>query len=182
MSSRIRPAFESLLHGLISLGIAVLLAGFILLAASQHGRHGNTQLAADSLRMLWSPAIFAAVGALLIANGSLRGLWLLLRRPSRLPTRSVSSRTPQIRPSQIRSVPSQPAPPADVAPARPADAYRLACAELGVEPGSDWAVVRSAWRRNLPRWHPDQGGDRDTWSRKLAAYTLLEAWEQFQDP
>ncbi|MCP9904461.1 hypothetical protein KBY85_09995 [Cyanobium sp. BA5m-10] len=155
MRGRILPALDSLLHGLISLGLAALLTAFILVGASQHGGQGNSQLAADSLRMLWSPAIFAGVGVLLIANGLLRCLWLLLRRP-------VS-------------------PPA-AAPERPADAYERACAELGVEPGSDWAVVRSAWRRNLPKWHPDQGGAVDVWRRKLAAYTLLEAWKEFEEP
>ena len=156
------------MHGLISLGLGALLAAFILVGASQQGGQGNSQLAADSLRMLWSPAIFAAVGALLIANGLLRALWLLLRRPTR----------PLLR----WRVPSRPVSPAAAAPERPADAYRRACAELGVEPGSDWALVRSAWRRNLPKWHPDKGGDRNTWSRKLAAYTLLEAWQQFEGP
>ena len=155
MRDRILPALDSLLHGLISLGLGALLAAFILVGASQHGGQGNSQLAADSLRMLWSPAIFAGVGVLLIANGLLRGLWLLLRR-------RVS--------------------PAAAAPERPADAYERACAELGVEPGSAWAVVRSAWRRNLPKWHPDQGGAVDVWRRKLAAYTLLEAWKEFEEP
>ena len=171
MSFRIRPALESLLHGLISLGLGGLLAAFILVGASQQGGQGNSQLAADSLRMLWSPAIFAGVGVLLIANGLLRGLWLLVRSPSR--------------PVLVRPVPSRPvlpAAPAAAAPERPADAYERACAELGVEPGSAWAVVRSTWRRNLPKWHPDQGGAVDVWRRKLAAYTLLEAWQQFEEP
>lgn len=171
MSSRIRPALESLLHGLISLGLGALLAAFILVGASQHAGQGNSQLAADSLRMLWSPAIFAGVGVLLIANGLLRCLWLLLRRQQRAS-----------RPVLVRPVPSRPVSPAAAAPERPAHAYERACAELGVEPGSAWALVRSAWRRNLPSWHPDQGGDRDTWIRKLAAYTLLEAWQQFEQP
>ena len=164
MSSRIRPALESLLHGLISLGLAAILAAFILVGASQQGGQGNSQLAADSMRMLWSPAIFAAVGVLLIANGMLRAMWVLLRRQQRA------------RPVLVRSPPGRSA---EIAPPPP-DAYRRACAELGVEPGSDWALVRSAWRRNLPRWHPDQGGDCETWSRKLADYTLLEAWQQFE--
>ena len=168
MRGRIRPALESLLHGLISLGLGALLAAFILVGASQHGGQGNSQLAADSLRMLWSPAIFAGVGVLLIANGILRGLWLLLRLPSRPLLRSP--------------VPSRPVSQAAAAPERPAHAYERACAELGVEPGSDWAVVRSAWRRNLPKWHPDKGGAVDVWRRKLAAYTLLEAWKQFEEP
>ena len=168
MRARIRPALESLLHGLISLGLGGLLAAFILVGASQHGGQGNSQLAADSLRMLWSPAIFAGVGVLLIANGLLRGLWLLLRRPSS--------------PVLVRPLPSRPVSPAAAASERPADAYERACAELGVEPGSAWAVVRSAWRRNLPKWHPDKGGAVDVWRRKLAAYTLLEAWKQFEEP
>jgi hypothetical protein len=160
MRGRILPALESLLHGLISLGLGALLAAFILVGASQQGGQGNSQLAADSLRMLWSPAIFAGVGVLLIANGLLRGLWLLVRRP----------------------VLSRPVSPAAAAPERPADVYERACAELGVEPGSGWVLVRSTWRRNLPKWHPDQGGAVDVWRRKLAAYTLLEAWQQFEEP
>lgn len=168
MRARIIPALESLLHGLISLGLGALLAAFILVGASQQGGQGNSQLASDSLRMLWSPAIFAGVGVLLIANGLLRGLWLLVRRP--VLVRPVLSR------------PVLPAAPAAAAPERPADAYERACAELGVEPGSAWAVVRSTWRRNLPKWHPDQGGAVDVWRRKLAAYTLLEAWQQFEEP
>jgi hypothetical protein len=168
MRARILPALESLLHGLISLGLGALLAAFILVGAGQQGGQGNSQLAADSLRMLWSPAIFAGVGVLLIANGLLRGLWLLVRRP--VLVRPVLSR------------PVLPAAPAAAAPERPADAYERACAELGVEPGSAWAVVRSAWRRNLPKWHPDKGGAVDVWRRKLAANTLLEAWQQFEEP
>jgi hypothetical protein len=168
MRGRILPALDSLLHGLISLGLGALLAAFILVGASQQGGQGNSQLAADSLRMLWSPAIFAGVGVLLIANGLLRGLWLLVRRP--VLVRPVLSR------------PVLPAAPAAAAPERPAHAYERACAELGVEPGSAWAVVRSAWRRNLPKWHPDKGGAVDVWRRKLAAYTLLEAWQQFEEP
>ena len=165
MRARIIPALDSLLHGLISLGLGALLAAFILVGASQQGGQGNSQLASDSLRMLWSPAIFAGVGVLLIANGLLRGLWLLVRRPV-----------------LVRPVLSRPVSPAAAAPERPADAYERACAELGVEPGSAWFLVRSTWRRNLPKWHPDQGGAVDVWQRKLAAYTLLEAWQQFEEP
>jgi len=171
MRPRIRPALDSLLHGLISLGLGALLATFILVGASQQGGQGNTQLAADSLRMLWSPAIFAGVGVLLIANGLLRCLWLLLSRQQR-------ARPVLVRPVLVRSSPGRSA---AIAPPLP-DAYRRACAELGVEPGSDWPLVRSAWRRNLPQWHPDQGGALEVWRRKLAAYTLLEAWQQFEEP
>lgn len=162
MRARILPALESLLHGLISLGLGALLAAFILVGAGQQGGQGNSQLAADSLRMLWSPAIFAGVGVLLIANGLLRGLWLLVR--------------------PVPSRPVLPAAPAAAAPERPDEVYERACAEPGVEQGSGWAVVRSTWRRNLPNWHTDQGGAIDVWRRKLAAYTLLEAWQQFEAP
>lgn len=173
-------ALESLLHGLISLGIALVLAGFILATATQHGRHGNPQLAADSLHMLWSPAVFAGVGALLIANGLVRSLWLVLPRRTRVrPVRAVR-RVWRPRPVVLsRDAPPAPAPPP--APVPP-DAYIRACAELGVEPGSPWPVVRATWRRHLSRWHPDQGGSPELWSRKLAAYTLLEAWQQFEHP
>ncbi|EDY37896.1 DnaJ domain protein [Cyanobium sp. PCC 7001] len=72
--------------------------------------------------------------------------------------------------------------PAATAPGRtPEDpAYRDACGELGVVPGSPWQQVRAAWRRNLLQWHPDQGGDPNLWSRRQAAYQLLEAWYAFK--
>jgi chromosome segregation ATPase len=57
--------------------------------------------------------------------------------------------------------------------------YREACEEIGVLPGSDWAVVRATWRRNLKAWHPDQGGDPQRWMRRNAAYQLLTAWYEF---
>ena len=57
--------------------------------------------------------------------------------------------------------------------------YRDACEEIGVVPGSDWAVVRATWRRKLKQWHPDQGGDPQRWMRRNAAYQLLTAWYDF---
>jgi hypothetical protein len=57
--------------------------------------------------------------------------------------------------------------------------YLEACAELGVLPGCSWPEVRASWRRNLLRWHPDQGGDPGLWPRRHAAYQLLEAWTTF---
>jgi hypothetical protein len=60
-----------------------------------------------------------------------------------------------------------------------ATAYQEACAELGVLSGASWSEVRASWRRNLMRWHPDQGGDPERWSRRHAAYQLLEAWHAF---
>ena len=80
------------------------------------------------------------------------------------------------------SRPVLPAAPAAAAPEGPAEAYERACAEPGVEQGSGWVLVCSTWRRNLPNWHTDQGGAVDVWRCKLAAYILLEAWQQFEEP
>lgn len=57
--------------------------------------------------------------------------------------------------------------------------YHLACQALAIPPGSPWPVVRETWRRNVKRWHPDQGGDPQVWMHRQAAYQLLEAWYQF---
>ena len=57
--------------------------------------------------------------------------------------------------------------------------YHLACQALAIPPGSPWPVVRETWRRNVKRWHPDQGGDPQVWMHRQAAYQLLEAWHQF---
>ena len=86
-------------------------------------------------------------------------------------------------PKAPEAPPGGPTPPAENPPVRDIpldDRYRQACAELGVEPGTDWMVIRAIWRRKLQSWHPDQGGDHEVWLRKTAAYTLLEAWEQFK--
>lgn len=60
--------------------------------------------------------------------------------------------------------------------------YRLACQALAIAPDSPWPVVRETWRRNVKRWHPDQGGDQQAWMHRQAAYQLLEAWHQFDQP
>jgi len=60
-------------------------------------------------------------------------------------------------------------------------AYREACEELGLMPGSSWTVVRATWRRNLKQWHPDQGGDAGRWNRRNGAYELLSAWYAFAE-
>ncbi|MFQ6539853.1 MULTISPECIES: hypothetical protein [Aphanothece] len=70
-------------------------------------------------------------------------------------------------------------PPGGGAQTLEASAYREACEELGVLPGSSWQQVRATWRRNLMRWHPDQGGDPGLWPRRQTAYQLLEAWYAF---
>lgn len=50
---------------------------------------------------------------------------------------------------------------------------RLCCRELGLPASSRWAQIRSHWRRQSLRWHPDHGGDVDIWLRKNRAYEAL---------
>jgi hypothetical protein len=160
---RIRP-LGSLLLGLASLGLALLMAGYIEQGVQTHLSNGNPQLAADSLAMLWSPAIFALTGILILLGVVLQLLRLL------------GSRIVGPRQGLPRGVSRSPSPPPAPTPSH-ADPYRLACRELGVDPGSSWASIRNAWRRGLLQWHPDAGGDPEHWHRRLAAYSLLQAWE-----
>ena len=161
--------------------------------AEQARRNGNLEQAFDSTVMLVSPAIFLLAGAGLISRGLLGLAGALLRK--RPPRGGASSHqfshaagtdpSPRHRPQP----PPTPAPPPGAVKAGPEaapegdlrghDRYLRACAELGVPPGSDWPVIRATWRRKLQQWHPDQGGNPELWYRRLAAYTLLEAWERF---
>ncbi|MEA5422319.1 hypothetical protein VB716_14025 [Synechococcus sp. CCY9201] len=167
--------WDSLLIGLTSMVIGTVLARFILAMAEQARQSGNLEQAFDSTVMLFSPAIFLLAGAGLISRGLL-GLSsaLLQRRPRH---RSQSEPPPSSGPP-TSSLHAE----ADPQRAQPGhDRYRRACAELGVLPGSSWPVIRATWRRKLQEWHPDQGGDPELWYRRLAAYTLLEAWERFEE-
>ncbi|MFQ6537475.1 MULTISPECIES: hypothetical protein [Aphanothece] len=171
--NRPRP-LASLLMGLASLGLAVLVAGFIEEGAKAHLRRGNTHLAADTLAMRWSPAIFALAGALFLGRGLVQTAVLPWRRsPEHL--RAPGPRRPpeSWRPSRQRQL-------LRPAAAHGLDHYGRACLELGVEPGSSWSTIRAAWRRSLPEWHPDVGGDPELWHRRMAAYRLLEAWEELR--
>ncbi|WP_411867469.1 hypothetical protein [Vulcanococcus limneticus] len=179
-------------NGLISLALGALLALALLVHAEQARRQGDAELARDSLRMLWSPAVFAGVGVLFL----LRSIGPPYRLPGAMPRQlrwrrpaPVRSARPQAQVSaaQARSSAAAAAPPPTPAPSPPApaappggDRYLQACQELGVSPGAEWVVVRSTWRRQLQHWHPDNGGDPEQWNRKKAAYALLEAWEQFR--
>lgn len=53
--------------------------------------------------------------------------------------------------------------------------HRLCCRELGLPASSGWAQIRSHWRRQSLRWHPDHGGDVDIWLRKNRAYEALRS-------
>ncbi|MCP9916003.1 hypothetical protein [Cyanobium sp. ATX 6F1] len=205
-TSRSKLRSERFRYGWISLLIGALLTVLIVANAAHERRVGNTQIADDSLWMLWSPAIFAVAGVVFIARGlalenSLKHLptFRRPRRPQLFKPRpkadppSERGRRRQAKPAAARAetaeaeateAASRSSPPPAAAPeAREIpldDRYRQACAELGVEPGTDWMVIRAIWRRKLQSWHPDQGGDHEVWLRKTAAYTLLEAWEQFK--
>lgn len=175
-------------NGLISLAIGALLALALLVHAEQARRQGDPQLARDSLRMLWSPAVFAGVGVLFL----LRSIGPPYRLPEAMPRqlrwhRPAPVRSGQPQAAQARSRAATAAPPPAPAPSPRAsaappggDRYLQACKELGVSPGAEWVVVRATWRRQLQHWHPDNGGDPEQWIRKKAAYALLEAWEQFR--
>lgn len=215
-TSRSKARSERFRYGWISLLIGALLTVLIVANAAHERRVGNTQIADDSLLMLWSPAIFIVAGVVFIARG------LVLENPLkhlssfRLPRQpkfpkprpkadpaSERGRRRQAKqaatrvtgagasgagvnssgPEASEAAPGGPSPPVKDLTVRDIpldDRYRQACAELGVEPGTDWMVIRAIWRRKLQSWHPDQGGDHEVWLRKTAAYTLLEAWEQFK--
>jgi hypothetical protein len=133
---RSRP-WQTLLQGLLALGLAVLLARLIVTAA-------------DGLAMLWAPAVLAMVGVGRMAQVLAWALGALWRG------RLQEPQQPQQQPAS--SLP---------------DSYRYACAALGVAPGSSWEEVRAAWRRQLPHWHPDRGGDLELWHQRQSAYRLL---------
>lgn len=160
LQRRSRP-WLTLLQGLLALGLAVLLAQLIVTAAEQHQRSGQGQIAADGLAMLWAPAVLALTGVVRIVQAAaqtlVQALGLLGRRPAPL----------QPPPRVARSPLPPPAPPSLQ------DSYRHACAALGVAPGSSWEEVRAAWRRQLPHWHPDRGGDLELWHQRQSAYRLL---------
>jgi hypothetical protein len=106
--------------------------------------------AADGLAMLWAPAVLAMVGVGRMAQVLAWALGALWRG------RLQEPQQPQQQPAS--SLP---------------DSYRYACAALGVAPGSSWEEVRAAWRRQLPHWHPDRGGDLELWHQRQSAYRLL---------
>lgn len=173
-------------NGLVSLALGALLALALLLHSEQARRQGDLVLARDSLRMLWSPAVFAGVGLVFLLRS--------IGPPYRL-SRSGPRRYQAESPSELHSVPARSSaasagkppvsplaapPPATAAVPAAGDRYVQACQELGVSPGADWVVIRATWRRQLHHWHPDNGGEPEQWIRKKAAYALLEAWEQFR--
>jgi hypothetical protein len=171
-----------LLLGVASVTAGLLLARLILTAAELHQRSGNGQMANDALLMLWAPGVLAFAGLVWIVRGLLRSVLQLLRlllgrraplqTPAALagsPGRAVSRKSASGGAASGKAV-SGSVPWVRVEP------YLRACAALGVAPGSSWAEIRAEWRRQVPSWHPDRGGDLDLWHQRLEAYRVLEAW------
>lgn len=163
--------------GVASVTAGLLLARLILTAAELHQRSGNGQMANDALLMLWAPGVLAFAGLVWIVRGLLRSvlqlLRLLLGRRAPLQTAAAFASSPGRAVSGkavSHNVVSGNVPWVRVEP------YLRACAALGVAPGSSWAEIRAEWRRQVPSWHPDRGGDLDLWHQRLEAYRVLEAW------
>jgi hypothetical protein len=154
---RRRRPWAALFQGLVALGLAALLAQLIVEAAEQHQRRGQVQLAADGRAMLWAPAVLALAGVAFTAQA----VGLALAGPGQ-PRR-------RLRQAQVARPAPTPAPPVQAALSDP---DRRACAALGVAPGSSWAEIRAVWRRQLPHWHPDRGGDLELWHQRQSAYRL----------
>jgi len=158
----------------VALGLAALLAQLIVEAAEQHQRRGQVQLAADGLAMLWAPAVLALAGVAFTAQA----LRQALAGPEQGSVQGAEQWAEQWqwrrrRQAQVARTPPQPAPAVPAPSASLSDPDRCACAALGVAPGSSWAEIRAVWRRQLPYWHPDRGGDLELWHQRQSAYRLL---------
>jgi hypothetical protein len=186
-----------LLLGEASVTAGLLSARLILTAAELHQRSGNGQMANDALLMLWAPGVLAFAGLVWIVRGLLRSVLQLLRlllgrrAPPQTaaafassPGRAVSRKTASGGAASGKAVSgravsgkaaSHNVVPGNVPWVR-VEPYLRACAALGVAPGSSWAEIRAEWRRQVPSWHPDRGGDLDLWHQRLEAYRVLEAW------
>jgi hypothetical protein len=113
-----------------------------------HLRQGNHQIDLDSLGTLWLPAVFALLALL---GGRLSGRPRCRGLPPRLRLAQPPGPDPYVQ------------------------AYRQACSQLGVAPGSSWAVIRPPWHLHLSSWHPERGGDPELGHTRLATCRLLEA-------
>ena len=165
-----RKARVSFLQSLFSLALAVVLSGLMQVAIRHHINNGQAELAADGRSMLWFPWLLVTASACFFG----RGVYLMLSGARAQARGTIVQR-------QWRRVLTNPyastrfyQPVHHHAP----DPYRQACALLGVHPGSSWSEVRACWRRQLPYWHPDRGGDLNLWHLRLAAYQHLQAREE----
>lgn len=47
--------------------------------------------------------------------------------------------------------------------------------ELGLPNTASWLEIKSGWRKQVFKWHPDRGGDPEIWLVKLRSYEALES-------
>lgn len=174
-----RKARAYFLRATFSLALAAVLSGLMQLAIRHYIETRHFELAADGKSMLWFPWLLVAAAVCFFGRGMV--LTILGARAQARGTivQPHWRRGPQNPYSSRRF--TQPI--HQHAP----DPYRQACTLLGVLPGSSWAEIRACWRRQLPHWHPDRGGDLHLWHLRLAAYQHLEAREDarrfhYQEP
>lgn len=53
--------------------------------------------------------------------------------------------------------------------------------ELGLPTNASWKEIKSGWRKQVFRWHPDRGGDPEIWLVKLRSYEALESLKELID-
>ena len=111
--------------------------------------------------------IGAAIGFSLLLNGAWKTLvnwWPAIPQ--------------QVQPSQSESEERQEIP-AATNETQDGNLYSKACDEIGIQINASVEEIRMHWRGNCSRWHPDRGGDHDTWIRKKMAYDMLIAWAEY---
>jgi hypothetical protein len=160
----------SLLMGSLSLAIAPALEVLMQSTLRQYQQRGATELATDTRMLLWWPWLMGAIGVGFLIKALLQAV--AGRRQPRQPRSMRAMRRARRGPLPRLTAERRGA----RAPLQ--DPYRQACAVLGVPPGSNWAEIRSSWRRQLIHWHPDHGGDPDLWHQRVEAYEQLKAREE----
>jgi hypothetical protein len=107
--------------------------------------------------------IGAAIGFSLLLNGALKTLsswWLAI--PQHAQVSQSESEGHQVTSAATNELQN-------------GNLYSKACDEIGIEGNASVDEIRTHWRRNCSRWHPDHGGSHDTWIRKKIAYDMLIA-------
>ncbi len=53
--------------------------------------------------------------------------------------------------------------------------------ELELPNNASWKEIKRGWRKQVLHWHPDRGGDPETWLIKLRSYEALESLRSLID-